>query len=492
MQRLFQQTAGYLQLAVSEPLVFAVNQLGKDGWPGLCRELRSRIDTAKQDATAAVLQADGQWRPDGAVLGLTDRRGQGQEPADWLRLQEAYERQLGTNSVRGKMIVAYNSPVSPPGLEGEPTAIGPWFLHVGLSPEAIADLDGIEAIYTAAELDEPWGWVPLWHGLPHGPTYRRADESQLRADWIPDGWRMAAGTRRRDTVISFDELGWLARRSRKGRGFVGRSWLACAELQADGLTDGWSELVGRAENLGQIVETGRQGRWFWQNFTAGQLRRSDRATWRVFVLRCGLGEATLIGPWNTIMVLAGRAEQWWRRWAGPSSVWPLRGAITFGPRDLPAWQLVWQADEELIQAEPAEGAGRLCLFGRPRNWTGYREALRLASLLDQQAHSSDLPDTESVFALLRRLLQHERQAHRGSGRAGRSAATAVAWRAEMATDIRKLLLRHLPRRGKRAPAQQELIEQLQSIITTGRRGRFPASLALAARIALWQNQGESS
>ncbi len=490
--RLFAQSGGYLRLAVAEPVRFGTDAL-RGGWGEIARGITQNLKAVKSRPAAELLQTAGAWREEAAVLNLTDRHGVAQEPGEWARLAEAYERQLGTSLARGKTIAAYNSPVSPAGAEGEPTAIGPWFVHVGVSAEGLAGWEGLEQIYSIGEGEESWAWVPAWQGLPHGPTFRRADESQLRADPSPERERLDGPARRRETPIAFEELGWLSRRSRKGRGFVGRSWLGCLRLEADGIGGGCSDLIEHCNTLGQAVEAARQAQWFWQEFLEGQLRRADRATWRVFVLRCGAGEATLVGPWNTMMVLAGRAEQWWRRWTGSLGAWPVRGALVFGARDVPVTDLAWQAEAGLAEADPAEGAGRIWILERARTWTSYREALRLGALLDEQMQGAEPLGEESGLAFCRRLLAHEQQSHGvGGGKQAKGSGRVTAWRAALAQDVRKLLLRHWPPRGKRTAAQEDLLQQLDTLITGGRRGKMPGSVGIAARMALWQNQGETS
>ncbi len=484
--RLFEQSGGHLRLVVAEPVRLAPEQL-RGGWTEVARAMAANLAAARRRAAADVLQDAAGWREEAAMPDLKDRHGQPQGPQAWAQLAEAYERQLGTSLARGKTIAAYNSPVTPTGSEGEPTVIGPWFVHVGVSAEGLVGWEGLEQVYSIGEADEPWAWVPSWQALPHGPTFRRADESQLRADPLPPRQRQGGPARRRETPMDFEELGWLARRSRKGRGFVGRSWLGCLKIEADGIAQDACELACRCRSLGEAVETARQGQWFWQEFVEGQLRRADRATWRVFVLRCGLGTATLVGPWNTMMVLAGRTEQWWRRWTGSLSAWPARGSLVFAPRDAAAGDLAWLAGHGLAEAEPAEGAGRICVFDRARPWTAYREALRLANLLDEQMQLPEMIEQEAGLVFCRRLLAHELEARSAGG-----SRSAAAWRAGLAQDVRKLLLARMPRRGERTAAQEELLQELQNMITAGRRGRLRGSVGVAARVALWQNQGETS
>jgi hypothetical protein len=86
-------------------------------------------------------------------------------------------------------------------------------------------------------------------------------------------------------------------------------------------------------------------------------------------------------------------------------------------------------------------------------------------------------------------LAHEQEGH-AAGAGGTRRASA--WRAGLAQDVRKLLLRRMPPRGQRTAAQEELLQELQDLITAGRRGKLRSSVGIAARVALWQNQGETS
>jgi hypothetical protein len=489
-QNLFAQSGGTLRLVVAEPVLVTSAQL-KDHWGEIAAAIQANLATAASRPAAERLQEGGLWREEAAVLVLQDRHGGTQEPGEWTRLAEAYERQLGMNLARGKTIAAYNSPVSPAGSEGEPTPIGPWFVHVGASAEGLVGWEGLEQVYSIGEPEEPWAWVPPWPHVPHGPTFRRADESQLRADPAPQ--RPGSPSRRREMPMQFEEIGWLARRNRKGRGFVGRSWLACLKLEADEVLPDCGRLVGSCRTLGQAVEASRQGQWFWQEFLDRQLCRPDRATWRVFVLRSTQGQATLIGPWNTILVLAGRVEQWWHRWIGSTTAWAVRGAIVFGARDVPVADLAWLAEQPLSEADAMEGAARIWVLDRARAWTSYRDALRLANLLDEQMQSPALLEQDRGLTFCRRLLRHEQQAHAVAGNGQvKPLGAGAAWRAELARDVRKLLIAQMPRRGDRTAGQDELLQQLQDLITAGRRGRLPGTVGIAARVALWQNQGETS
>jgi hypothetical protein len=276
-QKLFEQSGGYLRLIVGEPVRFSAERLRGGGWGEIAGALQANCLAAASRPAAGLLQDASGWREEAAVLMLQDRHGQPQEAGEWIGLQEAYERQFGTGLARGKTIGAYRSPVTPTGSEGEPMAIGPWFVHVGVDAEGLVGWEGLEQIYSLGAVDEPWAWVPVWQGLPHGPTFRRADESQLRADPSPERERVGGPARRRDTPVSFEELGWLARRSRKGRGFVGRSWLACLELEAEGLSEGYEDLIGRCRTLGRRWRRrGRRdgsGRSFWRANCVGRIGR---------------------------------------------------------------------------------------------------------------------------------------------------------------------------------------------------------------------------
>ncbi len=159
----------------------------------------------------------------------------------------------------------------------------------------------------------------------------------------------------------------------------------------------------------------------------------------------------------------------------------------FGPREATASDLVWLAEAGLAEAEPAEGAGRIWVFERARPWTAYREALRLANLLDEQNAVTGNDGARGRAGLLPALLAHEQEA-----RAGGAGRNGTSWRAGLAQDVRKLLLARMPRRGERTAAQEELLQELQNMITAGRRGRLRGSVGVAARVALWQNQGETS
>jgi len=493
-RRLFEQTGGYLRLAVCEPVRLACWQLGGDGWREALERVRAGIGEAAARQCREILVDGDEWQEAASIIELKDRHAQVCEPGQWAKLQEAYERQLGSSLARARFIAVYRDAVRPIGSESEPTPVGPWFVHAGSDPEGLFGWEGLERLYTVSEADEPWGWVPVWGGVPHAPTFRRADESQLRADRPPELRASGAIPRRRETPLSFEELGWLSRRSRKGRGFVGRSWLGCLRLRAEGLSDGWGALVEACDGLAEALEAGRQGQWFWHEYLEGQLRRTDRATWRVFVVRCGAGEAILVGPWNTLTMLAGRVERWWRRWVGSGRTWTMHGALAFGPRDIEIWQLVWQAEEGLWLAGQADGGeGRIWCFGRARTWGSYRQGLMLARLLDEQLEWPGLQRDEAGIVFLRRLALREAEAHRAAqaAKGGQDQAHA-AWRSHLAQDVRKLILKRLPGRSKRTESQEELIGRLRRLMIGGKRSRLAGSVGIAARVALWQNLGEAS
>ncbi len=176
--KLFEQSGGYLRLVVAEPVRLAPEQLRSGDWAEVARAMAANLAAARGRPAVGLLQDTGGWREEAATPDLRDRHGQSQGPQAWAQLAEAYERQLGTNLAHGKTIAAYNSPVTPTGSEGEATAIGPWFVHVGVSPEGLVGSEGLEQVYSIGEAEEPWAWVPSWQALPHGPTFRRADESQ--------------------------------------------------------------------------------------------------------------------------------------------------------------------------------------------------------------------------------------------------------------------------------------------------------------------------
>jgi len=489
-RRLFEQSGGWLRFALSEPVRLDGESLLSDGWREAWARLGEKFAEARLDADRAAAAGGGDGRP--WLLPLTDRHGQEQSPAQWLRLQEAYERQLGTNLARARCVAVYNAPVMPTGSESEPLPVGEWFVHVGGSPEGFVGWEGLERIYAFTENAEPWGWVPRWEALPHAPTFRRADESQLRADPSPELMRLGTVPRRRETPMGFEEVGWLSRRSRGRRGFVGRPLLGCLRLRIDAQGEDWAVDAAECDRLGEAVEALRQMGWFWQQFLESQLGRTDRATWRVFVLKSGDGEGIFVGPWNTIMTFAARAEKWWRQWIG-SARWQVNGSVTFGERDCPVWHLVRQAEAGLLRAELSEGpGGRIWCFGRGRTWAALRQGLVLASLFEEQLAWPALAKDGAGQVFLSRLLQYDGQVQRmhAAGRSRYDSGEAAAWRARLAQDVRKLILRRLPGRARRTPQQQEFVNRLQKLVTTARGGRLPAALGVALRVALWQNQGE--
>ena len=213
---------------VAEPVRFSDEQLRSGGWASDRQgELQANVDGGAEPAGGEPAAG---WRRLAGRGGGPESAGSaraGARPGEWARLQEAYERQLGHEPGAGQDDRGVQQPGDAGGQrrrsDGDRAVVR---ARGRRAPRGWSAGEGLEQIYSTGESEESWAWVPVVAGVA------------ARAD-VPAGGRVAAAggsgaaaavagrqpARRRETPMNFEELGWLARRSRKGRGFVGRSWL---------------------------------------------------------------------------------------------------------------------------------------------------------------------------------------------------------------------------------------------------------------------------